>query len=115
MVSNRLTALSSALPRPAMAAPPPINRETYLAAMGTVQQLISAWKGAADAQDAFAKGIAAHEALAGIAHKFIMSIATLEDKTATLETVAACQTPIGNRKRPLAESKCIGNIKNPGL
>ena len=63
-----------------MAAPPPILRETYLAAMGTVRQLISTWKGAGNAQDAFTKGIAAQEALAEITEKVIMSIATLEDK-----------------------------------
>ena len=114
MVTNRLTALSAPPRALAMAAPPPIQRETYLAAMRTVRQLILTWKGAGDAQDAFAKGIAANEALAEIAEKVIMSIATLEDKMATLESIAAREAPLGNRKRPLAESKCIGNLKTLG-
>ena len=64
--------------------------------------------------DAVTRGTPLHKAMAKIAEKILMSFATLEDKTETLEMTSAQATPVERKRKSLAESKCIGNMKTLG-
>ena len=94
-----------------MAAPPPVSQETYLTGMTAMRQLVNSWKGAGNAEEAFTKGVPVQEAMVELAERMITSIASLETKAAVLEATAARTTPLGNWNKPLAESKCIANLK----
>ena len=102
-------------PTAAMASPPPIPRETYRVEMAATRELIGALKNAENVNDAVKRGIPIHEAVTTITERLIQSVSALEDKVAAQEMNVAQMTPLGNRRgKPLAESKCIGNLKTLG-
>ena len=109
---------------PAMAAPP-VSREVYFAEMTQLREHVLKVKGAGSVEQAIQSGIPVQETTTKLAERLITSIAAIEDRVATLEgttiqaiatferTVAQA-TPIERRRKPLAESKCIGNMKTLG-
>ena len=103
----------------------PVSREQYLADMTVLKEQISTITGAGNVDEAMKRGILAQETVAKLAERLIMSMASVEDKTATMETAAthalatiertaAQATPVERKRKSLAESKCIGNMKTLG-
>ena len=112
----------SAFPPCASAMAPPVSREQYLADMTTLREQIVKIRAAGNVEQAMQSGIPAQETAAKLTHQLIMSIASIEDKMATLEgttaqalatieRTAAQTTPIEKKRKSLVESKCVGNIK----
>ena len=93
---------------------PPVSRATYLADMVALREQIINLESAGTIDDAVTRGTPLHKAMAKIAEKILMSIATLEDKTETLEMTSAQATPVERKRKSLVESKCIGNMKTLG-
>ena len=92
----------------------PVARETYLADMATLRERMLAVTGATSMEQAIKSGIPVQETASKLFEKLIMSVATVEDKLATLEATAAQATPIERKRKSLAESKCIWNMKTLG-
>ena len=92
-------------------AAPPVSRETYLAEMTTLREHILGIKAAGSVEQAIQSGALVQETAYKLTERLIMSMASGEDKLATLERTAAQATPVERRCKSLAESKCIGNMK----
>ena len=75
----------SALSLRAAAMAPPVSRETYHTDMVALREQIMNLESAGNIEDAVTRGTPLHKAIAKIAEKILMSISSLEDKTATLE------------------------------
>ena len=104
---------------------PPVSREQYLADMTVLKEQISTVKAAGNVEQAVQLGIPVQETAAKLTQQLIMSVASIEDKMATLEgttaqalatieRTAAQATPIERKRKSLVESKCVGNMKTLG-
>jgi len=90
--------------------------------MTWMREQIVAVRNAANAEQAIQLGIPVQETNTKLAERLIMSVAAIEDRMATLEgttaqafatieRTAAQKTPIEKKRKSLAESKCVGNMK----
>ena len=90
--------------------PPPVLRESFVATLGNLRQILDTGKNSKDAKEVLEKVFQAIEMAAEILEKSLLSIYALEDKVATWETA----TEGSQGRKPLSESKCVGNLKNLG-
>ena len=89
--------------------PPPVPRTEYAAAIAGVRQILAAAGNTQDAKEIILKAFQALEAQAAIAEKLVNSVGFVEEKVAHWESVSG-----KSGSKPLAESKCVGNLKNLG-
>ena len=114
--------------RAAMTAPP-VPPETYLAELTKMREQIAAIRSATTAEQAIQLGIQEQETTSKLAERLIMSVSAVENRVAALEgtairamttmqatvqAAAAHSTPIERKRKSLAESKCIGNMRTLG-
>ena len=96
----------------------PVSREQYLADMTALKAQMETVKTAVNAEQMVQLGIPVQETTAKLTHQLIMSITAIENQMATLQAnvqATAAQTmPIERKRKSLAESKCIGNMKTLG-
>ena len=88
MVEQAKPPLSPTPPRAAMAASP-VSREQYLADMTALREQIATVRIAVNVEQMVQLGIPVQETTAKFAQQFIMSIATIEEKMATMEGTTA--------------------------
>ena len=106
-------------------AAPPVSRETYLAEMAALREHILKTKTAGNVEQAIQAGNLVKETVYKLAERWIMSVASLEEKMANMEgtTLQALATerttaqavPIERKRKSLVESKCVGNMKTRAL
>ena len=91
--------------------PPPVARESYVAAFINLRQVLTAAKESQDPQQAILKAFQAIEASAEISENIVRSIGAVEDKLENWESAAPFSPQISYAQKPLSESKCISNLK----
>ena len=116
MVEQTITPLTVAPQRAAMALP--VSREQYAADVNTLKEQIATVKSATSVEQMVQLGVQVQETTAKLTHQLIMSVTAVENQMATLQAnvqATAAQTmPIERKRKSLAESKCIGNMKTLG-
>ena len=95
--------------------PPPVPRESFALALGKLREILDVAKGNTDPKEVLVKALQAIEATAEISEKILLSIGALEDKVETWEAAGSNYPTEGSHgRKPLSESKCVGNLKNLG-
>ena len=89
--------------------PPPVAHAEYAAAIANVRQILAAAGSTQDGKEIILKAFQAIEAQTAIAEKLVNSVGFVEEQVAHWESVSR---KFGSK--PLAESKCVGNLKNLG-
>ena len=96
----------------------PVSREQYAADVNTLKEQIATVKNATSVEQMVQLGVQVQETTAKLTHQLIMSVTAVENQMATLQAnvqATAAQTmPIERKRKSLAESKCIGNMKTLG-
>ena len=103
----------------------PVSREQYLADMTALKDQIATVKTAVNVEQMVQLGVPVQETTAKLAHQLIMSITAVENLVATMQNqmtnmqatvqaTAAQSIPIERKRKSLAESKCVGNMKTLG-
>ena len=87
---------------------PPIQRESYVAALMSLRGLLTAAQNTQDPKGASVKGFQAILAAAEIIENIVVSIGAVEDKVETWESAA----PRQYGQKPLSESKCDQTRQN---
>ena len=87
--------------------PPPVARESYVAAFFNLRQVLIAARELQDPQQAILKAFQAIEASAEISENMVKSIGAVEDKFENWESLPQ----FSYSQKPLSESKCISNLK----
>ena len=90
--------------------PPPVPRESFIAALGNIRQFLTLARDTHAPKEVIVKAFQAIEATAEISERIVMSVGALEDKVGTWETAATHS----HGRKPLSESKCVGNLKSLG-
>ena len=126
-MEQTITPLIVAPQRAAMALP--VSRVQYAADVNTLKEQMATVKNATSVEQMVQLGVLAQETAAKLTKQMIMSIAAIEDRMATMETAtaqalttiqaivqatAAQTTPVERKRKSLAESKCIANMKTLG-
>ena len=94
----------------ARAMPPPIPRESYIAAFGNLKRLLATAAEFQDPKEVLVVAFKAIEALATIVEQIVLSVNAVEDKVGTWEPAALRSSG----QSSLSESKCVGNLKSLG-
>ena len=96
----------------------PVSREQYAADVNTLKAQMATVKSATSVEQMVQLGVHVQETTAKLTHQLIMSITAIENQMATLQAnvqATAAQTmPVERKRKSLAESKCIGNMKTLG-
>ena len=100
---------------------PPVSPETHLAELTKMREQIAAMRSATTAEQANQLVIQEQETTSKLAEKLVMSVTTIENRMAALEITTAQAmsnmaqtTPIEKKRKSLAESKCVGNMRTLG-
>ena len=110
-------------------ATPPVSPETYLAELTTMREQIAAMRGATTTEQVYQLTVQEQETMSRLAERLIMSVSATETRVAALEgttmqamatmqataqAAAANAAPIERKRKSLAESKCIENMRTLG-
>ena len=100
---------------------PPALPEIYMAEMTKVREQITAVRSAVNVEQAVKLTVPAQETASKLTERLIMSVTAVENRMAALEittaqamSTMAQTTPIERKRKSLAESKCVGNMKTLG-
>ena len=84
--------------------PPPVARESYVAAFINLRQVLTAAKESQDPQQAILKAFHAIEASAEISENIVKSVGVIEDRLENWELAAAFPQQFPYGQKPLSES-----------